>query len=170
MAWQVQPLPDSCIPYGYRFLSRLLRFRSSFLLMPWKKQWKMARLFGSLPPVWETHMKLLAPGFTLGQPWPSHLSGESTSRSDISLCVCNSFKINKYFFKNKMDYANLHSNSQCIRVLFSTSSPSLVILSLCNHSHHNGGLVLVCISVMIMMLSTPSYSCWPSVCLHCRNL
>ena len=43
-------------------VSWLLYFQSSFLLMAWKKGWKVAQVFGSLPCRWGTWMKLLAMG------------------------------------------------------------------------------------------------------------
>lgn len=62
--------------YGSQFVSHLLHFWSSYVLMVCEKQWKMAKVFGILPLMWATLNRTLAPGFHLGQSWPFRLSGD----------------------------------------------------------------------------------------------
>lgn len=66
-----------------QFESWLLCFLTSFLLMCLGRQWKMTtQILGPLPPIWETHMKFLAPCSGLAKSHDcGHLSKSSDGRS-----------------------------------------------------------------------------------------
>lgn len=42
--------------------------------MAHKKQQKLVHMLGTLAPMWETEIQLLAPGYGLTQPWPLQAS------------------------------------------------------------------------------------------------
>lgn len=94
------------IPYGCRFVSWLLHFWSSSLLMACEKQWKIIQ--GHRPPA--SHMggldKFLAPGFGIAQPWHlwcGHLGTKPADRRSLcrSLFLSMTFKsIKKIIFWN----------------------------------------------------------------------
>lgn len=52
-------------------------------------------MVGSMPLLWETQMKLLAPGVGLVQPWLSQLFVEFTSDNHALLSVVLPFKLKK---------------------------------------------------------------------------
>lgn len=49
----------------------------------------MAQVLESLPLIWETQMKFMAPGFHVVQPWPAGPFGEWSSRWNISVILSN---------------------------------------------------------------------------------
>lgn len=62
LSWKI------CIPFGCQFMSQLLLFPLSSLLMAWKAKQVMTQMFGLLPPLVKTQRKIVA----LASPSPGH--------------------------------------------------------------------------------------------------
>lgn len=79
----------SCILYGFQFVSQLLYFYSSSLIMAWERQPKRAHVLGSLPSVWKTLLKLLAPGFVPASKPRAKVSPQMKNLVTVSLWLSN---------------------------------------------------------------------------------
>lgn len=66
-------------------------------------------IFGFLPPMWDTWMELLVPGFGLAQSWMLYTSGELVSGQKVSLSLSlsllfSSYQTNKKIFLRRLKW------------------------------------------------------------------
>lgn len=66
----------------------------------------MAQALGYLAPVWETRMELLAPDYSLIQPWLDHLAADRNFLF-VSFLSHSAFQISKYNRRNLLSQCTL---------------------------------------------------------------
>lgn len=93
-------------PISIAVSERPIHFQPSFWWMQSGRQWMMAQALGYLAPVWETRMELLAPDYSLIQPWLDHLAADRNFLF-VSFVSHSAFQISKYNWRNLLSQCTL---------------------------------------------------------------